>query len=596
MERAGKGKKMLRVIGIDFGTSSTYMNIKRYDLDNPAKDSFNYIPVAFEHGESKGSLISVIRENSDGTFDFGRIANEETEGSVIHRNFKMDLESSDAEKREKSRSLVLVLFKYLRSVYEQQLSQLGDEDDEVETNISYPVRWQEDTAAFLVQAAAEAGFENVKGIDEATAAISTVISRNFDKFTSLGIFSADKPGYLLIVDMGAGTTDLALCKYSFSSVGGKLTADSVKVEIVSNWPLSLDDPTFGGREIDEVLADYVEEYLRSVLPDELQEMVPAMVRMGNNVKLWKENNVSVNINSRKPVTTCGFVRAYPGVAGTKFPPLTRESFEKLIDDLLDDYKYLVSGCIQNACSADPDFNGQGLDLAILAGGHSSWYFAKDILDGKMEGLDHPALDRVRSDPHRIFQIPNPQSTVALGLVYHRLLSSFVLGKTETVDLSWVKYLCDDEPNREFYTQQYSDTLDDDIYRAALDFTSRYDFPVTHEIDKYISIFFTNPPCREVFRSKPFFRDKQSDICFCARKGMGSLNGFAVSLYGIYYDSRCSAGCISWETFKNSRIRFTGWNSDKITVGNTVIPVSRQCSKMCMDYLKRLQVYINNSIY
>ena len=51
MERAGKGKKMLRVIGIDFGTSSTYMNIKRYDLDNPAKDSFNYIPVAFEESQ-----------------------------------------------------------------------------------------------------------------------------------------------------------------------------------------------------------------------------------------------------------------------------------------------------------------------------------------------------------------------------------------------------------------------------------------------------------------------------------------------------------------------------------------------------------------
>ena len=176
--------------------------------------------------------------------------------------------------------------------------------------------------------------------------------------------------------------------------GGEITLDDVEGELRRGNRVLLfvrhaerpkidgDDPTFGGREIDEVLADYVEEYLRSVLPDELQEMVPAMVRMGNNVKLWKENNVSVNINSRKPVTTCGFVRAYPGVAGTKFPPLTRESFEKLIDDLLDDYKYLVSGCIQNACSADPDFNGQGLDLAILAGGHSSWYFAKDILDGK----------------------------------------------------------------------------------------------------------------------------------------------------------------------------------------------------------------------
>ena len=51
MNRSGNGKKMLRVIGIDFGTSSTYMNVKRYDLNRPTADSFNYIPVAFEHGE-----------------------------------------------------------------------------------------------------------------------------------------------------------------------------------------------------------------------------------------------------------------------------------------------------------------------------------------------------------------------------------------------------------------------------------------------------------------------------------------------------------------------------------------------------------------
>ena len=60
MDEPSNGK-MIRVIGIDFGTSSTYMSVKRYNPEDPAEDSFNYIPVSFEHGESKGSLISVIR-------------------------------------------------------------------------------------------------------------------------------------------------------------------------------------------------------------------------------------------------------------------------------------------------------------------------------------------------------------------------------------------------------------------------------------------------------------------------------------------------------------------------------------------------------
>ncbi len=596
MSRGDNSKNMLRVIGIDFGTSSTYMNVKRYDPDNPTEDSFNYIPVAFEHGESKGNLMSVIRENSDGTYDFGRIANEEMEGATIYRNFKMDLESPEKEEREKARELVSVLFKYLYSVYEQQLNQLGDEDDAVETIISYPVKWQEGTAAFMIQAAAEAGFENVRGMDEATAAISTVISRNFDKFCAAGIFAADRPGYLLLVDMGAGTTDLALCKYSFDSSDGRLTADSLNVDIVTNWPLSPEDPTFGGREIDEVLTDYVEGYLRDVLPDELQEMASMMVRTGNNVKLWKENNVSVNINSNKPVTTCGFVRAYPGVSGTKFPPLDRASFEKLLEVQLGDYIYLLRGCIEKACATDEDFKEKGLDLVILAGGHSSWYFSKDIVNGTMKGLDHPALQRVRSDSARIFQIPNPQATVALGLVYNRLLSSFNLKKPKAViDSSWVKYLYNVKPNRDFFTQQYSETESGDLYGDVLDFTARFNFQITAEMEKYISIFYSNPPCRESFREKPFFNDKRNDLCFCAKKSLGSSNGFAVSAYGIYFESRMSNGCIPWEAFLNSHIRYTGWNADKIAVDSIVLPTNRQCTKMCMDYLKRLQRYLKKHI-
>ncbi len=592
-----KSEKMVRVIGIDFGTSSTYMSVKRYDPRDPTEDSFNYIPVSFEHGESKGSLISVIRENSDGTLDFGRVANEEADGAVVYSNFKMNLESPDEALREKSRWLVKELFKYLHKMYEQQLGQLGEKDDEVETNISYPVKWQRSTADFMVNAAKEAGFKNVTGIDEATAAVTTVLSRQFDDLALTKMISPDRPGYILLVDMGAGTTDCALCKYSFEAEEtGEIKANSLKVEIITCWPVGEDDPTFGGREIDQVLAGSLEDFLRKTLAPELQGYVSNLVRVGNNVKLWKENNVSPNLNKDRPVTVCGFIRAYLGTAGVKFPPMTRESFEKLIEDKLQDYSELITGCLEKGASIDPELDKQGLDLIILAGGHSSWYFAKDMIDGTMPGIpDSAVLSLIREEKNRVFTLPNPQATVVLGLIYRRLLSSITLKKSDMVDESWVDLLNNAIPNPEFFSELRGDGEDVAIYSVARDFTLHYNFALPPESMSHVSVFESNKRVYDMFASKYFFADKNKQICFCAEKNEGSSCGFAVTSYGIYYETFLSTHCIPWDNFLYYPLQYSGRSFDKLSVGDTVLPVNRSSVNLCMNYLFSLQGYIRSKL-
>ena len=57
---------MQRVIGIDFGTSTTYMSVKRYNGSQPDGDKFSYMPVMFNYGESSGYVASIVRENARG--------------------------------------------------------------------------------------------------------------------------------------------------------------------------------------------------------------------------------------------------------------------------------------------------------------------------------------------------------------------------------------------------------------------------------------------------------------------------------------------------------------------------------------------------
>ena len=439
---------MWRVIGIDFGTSTTYMNVKRYNGDRPDGDTFSYMPVVFNYGESSGYVATIVRENSDGSFDFGEKATELLEGARIHTEIKMRLESPDEEQRREARRITKAFFRFLHETYVQQAGNLGGAGDEEETVVSYPVKWQKETAQFMLEAAREAGFQHVSGMDEAEAAVAAVVSQSGD---GRGVIYGDKPGYLLLIDMGAGTTDLVVCWYHRGEKG-------FETEMVANWPQDTREPTFGGREIDAMLEKYVEKYLAKSLNPALAPQAHVIASAPGQAKMWKERNVSVTLGAGKEVNTCAYIGTYRtmGMLNGEFPVFGREKFEAYLEGGLKEYVRLVKGCLDEAARRDEMFASEGLDLVILTGGHSAWYFAREILTGAMEGwLDHPALAAVRENPYRVVSLPNPQSTVALGLVYSRLLVGMAQQKPEIRPNAHEK--AEGQPEREDLPEVFEDS-------------------------------------------------------------------------------------------------------------------------------------------
>lgn len=65
--------------------------------------------------------------------------------------------------------------------------------------------------------------------------------------------------------------------------------------------------------------------------------------------------------------------------------------------------------------------GSKVDLVLLTGGHSQWYFVAEQLTGRLSQCGEIELDKIQKDPGRIIPVPRPQETVALGLVYNPLV-------------------------------------------------------------------------------------------------------------------------------------------------------------------------------
>lgn len=409
-----------RLIGIDFGTSTSVVRVKRYKDGKPIGDSHASSGVIFGNGESDTKAVTAVRVNAGGRLTCGREGLEPTPDSTVYQEFKMDLESPDGETRSRARELTEAYFRYLYQWYDHQHSDLGEADDTETTIVSFPVKWREETRQFMVNAAADAGFKNVAAMDEASAALYATLCRKMNDINDKGILRIGEPGYLLLVDMGAGTTDLAVCRYTVDNTGGVIRPEQIKNEIVATWPEDASAPTFGGREVDRVLEDFLTRYIQDCGLD--ANMARQLVTGNSSVKPWKENAVSLALNQGKQVETCAFLNGYMMLLPNRkpFPAFGRNEFEAMLEDKLEQFKALVAGCLGHAAEQEPELPDRGMDLVILTGGHSSWYFAEELLNGDMPGLAPPQLERVQKEKTRVMRLSNPQETVALGLVYSRL--------------------------------------------------------------------------------------------------------------------------------------------------------------------------------
>ena len=385
-----------RIIGVDFGTSTSVIRVKRYQDGKPVGDRLEVKPVKFNSGTSE-IVPTLIQKLPSGGAYFGHEAAAQRRNTEMFQNFKVDIENPDEGIRRQARELTAEFFQYLAEKYCEQSEggHLGEIDDRQRTIISYPVKWSDEARDFLVQTAKDVGFPNVEGIDEAQAAIQAVTVQNANPLTRKGYFQDGVPVNILLIDMGAGTTDLVLCRHTPGALP--------KTDTFGTWPKG-GDALFGGREVDELLKSYI----CRIIPEADAERVRKSGGI-EHYKAWKESSVSPALEKKETVDFFSFLNLL-GV-DAEFS-ISRDSFETCATDYLRQFPKLVNSCVSAA-----GLSGDDVDLVILTGGHSQWYFVREMLSGKLNRFGEIALGKIQADPERIIPITLPQETVALGLAY-----------------------------------------------------------------------------------------------------------------------------------------------------------------------------------
>ena len=383
-----------RIIGVDFGTSTSVMRVKRYMDSKPVDSRLDTKTVVFD---ASGSVVvpSLIRSVSGGEL-YGYEAAGRKRDSTLYQSFKIGLESTDDAKRKESRSLTKDFLKYLGRQYitQSEGGHLGESDDEERTIISYPVKWSDETKNFMIAAAEEAGFKNVEGMDEASAAIHAVTIQSEDYLKKKRYLTDGTPVNILLIDMGAGTTDLVVCRYT--------PGTSPKNEILCTWP-ERGGLTFGGREVDELLRNHI----KSKLSEKDAEKI--MQRVGiTQFKAWKESSVSPALKRNETVSEFADLDNILDMLEIDIEDysLDRAKFESLAKEYLEQFTQLIDECIKAS-----GLDGGDIDMVITTGGHSQWYFVDELIRSQK------SLKKINEDSGRIIPIPRPHETVALGLVY-----------------------------------------------------------------------------------------------------------------------------------------------------------------------------------
>lgn len=388
-----------RIIGIDFGTSTSVIKVKTYK-DNQPLVSIN--AVDYVHFDNKDVLPTLVYKTTEGKYLIGYEAENAAVKGILYSNFKLNLISSDEALRAEAVTYTELFFNYMFEAYNNQISHFPACDIET-TYVSYPAKWPDALRDVMTGIARKAGFKNVKGLDEPTAAIHTVMVHESEKLVLGGQDSLN----ILMIDMGAGTTDLVLCKYT--------PYEEKHINILNTWPKSDSQCLFGGREVDEALCDYIKAYLNECgLPNTKNFNEKYL----DKCKKWKETNLSPIFKDKNGVVKyCGFIDTLLAMLGVDkdFPPLSRSNFEDMLSHYLSQFPNLVNDCLNHA-----GFNAENLDYVILTGGHSQWYFSDEMLNGTLTRFGVPNLPQMKGSGDRIIKLSRPQETVALGLVYQRI--------------------------------------------------------------------------------------------------------------------------------------------------------------------------------
>lgn len=404
-----------RYIGIDFGTSTSVICYKDYSADGPL-DSQEPRPIIFEQKYSTVPTLVLVDDAGNTYCGYAARQKAERRPDQLVSNFKMDLVQADSARRQLAQQLLATFFRFLRETYEQQQTALLGTELIEHTLVSYPAKWPDQVRELTVQAAREAGFHDVTGLDEPSAAMQYFLTMDTSatrELTRRGVLATGQPLNVLLIDMGAGTTDFVLYRYLPGSRSGH--------RVLATWPPVDDSGTFGGREVDSYLLPHVQQYLDQQLAVPFGDNKQAWLQ--RQCQVWKEQDISFTLNEGGVLDGLPiFLTPYESLLrpdAAPFPRVDRTSFCQLLRDYLPTFPRLVNQLIEQAVREGQIAGPGDIDLVVLTGGHSQWFFVQELLLGReLAGLSEyqpVALPKLQREPFRLVAMPHPQEVVARGL-------------------------------------------------------------------------------------------------------------------------------------------------------------------------------------
>lgn len=396
-----------RQIGVDFGTSTSVICYRDYEDNKPGSVEYidfsghPYVPTLVLNA---GSITSKSGVEKRCDLQYGWDAyNARAFYSLLECNFKMDLISSDAGKRKHAETLTKRFFSFLFDAYNKgNVIQKGAEPDKISTYITYPGKFPESVRQFLKQAAESAGFQNVELINEAQATMRYVITHDTETTRHFFENHSGSKFKAMLIDMGAGTTDIAIFEYD--------VYDSENFTPIVYYPND-GNHNFGGSEIDALLCEFYKQKIGSHITTVLGKGDSALGdrALSADVKTFKETVISKCLKKNQtvdegPGTLASMIWQMPDSSVTN---IDRGIFEQLLQNYLPQFPALVNGALKES-----GLSGSDIDIVLLTGGHSQWYFVEEYLQSKTS---------LSIKPDAIISFPKPQLVVAEGAAEYEVM-------------------------------------------------------------------------------------------------------------------------------------------------------------------------------
>lgn len=414
------------IVGIDFGTSTTVVRWRKEDSDeiHVIKDSNGHTVID----------SAIFKPEDSDEWIFGRQATrqENRKGELV-RNFKMDLISSDPDENSGAEVHVRRFMEYVYHLFVKDT--VGVSYDSMDVYISYPVKWSTEKKTLMKRIISDAGFgacsgSVITGQTEPEAAAIELMRIHMSHLVSTGTIKVNVPLNVMMLDMGAGTSDLFLFQIMLKPNGEIIIPE----DKVTQYPVSEQPYNCGGREIDKTISNEILDYLSRGMKRPTNERWFS----AKMAKDWKDQVLSDTLKM-KVNGTCRAADApssiIPIIEQSEDLGLwdktvgeyrmSRSKFEAMTENHWDNlYRLIRNGMAK--FKHDCHIGAEDIDFVFLTGGHSQWYCVPNLFNGEgingtiavnSEESDSLTFTKIINDPWRILQGMNPQETVANGLCW-----------------------------------------------------------------------------------------------------------------------------------------------------------------------------------